>query len=107
MTIKEARLKKGYTLREVSEKIGVNFSTFSKWERGNIVNIKNCHVEKLCEVLDISVTEIMGIPIIEGNDLNEYERTLITLYRELSPKGKILLLRRASELLENLSDSKF
>ena len=51
--IRERRKEKGLTLVELGEIIGVANGTISKWERGQIKNIRRDKIQALCDVLGI------------------------------------------------------
>ena len=63
--IKRKRKEKGLTLVQLGEKIGVANGTISKWERGQIKNMRRDKIENLCEVLDIP-----PIVLINGMERN-------------------------------------
>lgn len=58
--LKARRLELGLTLEEVAAHVGVNDSTISRWERGDIANMKRDKILKYAEALDISPAVIMG-----------------------------------------------
>ena len=58
--IKQKRIEVGLNQSELAAKIGVNVSTISRWETGNIANMKRNQVAKLSENLGIPVIELMG-----------------------------------------------
>lgn len=91
--IKSRREELGYSLRDLSEKIGVNSSTIMRWENGDIANMKRDKIVSLAKALRISPGVIMG-----------YEE--FTLEKEepkeaLSP-SKVKLLKALNELPEDL-----
>lgn len=91
--IKSRREELGYSLRDLSEKIGVNSSTIMRWENGDIANMKRDKIVSLAKALRISPGVIMG-----------YEE--FTLEKEepkeaLSP-SKVKLLKALNELPEEL-----
>lgn len=58
--IKILREKKGYTLEELGQRIGVGKSTVRKWENGMIKNMRRDKIAKLAEVLDCSPLYLLG-----------------------------------------------
>ena len=50
----------GLTCEDVGKRVGVSPSTISRWERGDIANMKRDKIAKLAEVLKISPSVIMG-----------------------------------------------
>lgn len=58
--IYQARTRKGLTMREVAEQIGVSEGTISRWESGAIGNMRRDNIVGLSRVLGISPIDIMG-----------------------------------------------
>ena len=50
----------GLTLKQVAEYVGVSESTVSRWESGNISNMKRNRIYSLCKILQIDPSIIMG-----------------------------------------------
>ncbi|MGX7099476.1 LexA family protein [Globicatella sanguinis] len=61
--IKWLRKRKNLTQEEVAERVGVTKATVSKWEKGDIENMKRDKIAKLSEVFEISPLELLGIDI--------------------------------------------
>lgn len=59
LLIKETRKEKDMTQGELAKQLGINASTLSRWETGDIKNMKRNHVAKLSKILGISVEELM------------------------------------------------
>lgn len=59
--LKSRRLQLGLTLSDVAEKVGVSKATVSRWESGNIANMKRNRIVALANVLEISPSVIMGL----------------------------------------------
>lgn len=59
--IKEKRIKKKYTMKELAEKVGVSEATVSRWESGEISNMRRDGIMRLSEVLDIPPSVILGL----------------------------------------------
>ena len=100
--LKEKRKEKGLTLVQLGEKIGVTNGTISKWERGQIKNMKRDKIEALCNVLGIP--PLVLINGIENNDEIEYEQitpkvfqqevsSLLSKTANLSEQEKTLLMQ--------------
>ena len=58
--IREIRKKRGFTLEEVAEKLGVSVSTLSRYESSQITKIPVTVIEGLCSALGTTSQEIMG-----------------------------------------------
>ena len=57
--IKEKRLEKGLTMKEVAKYVGVSEASVSKWEAGYVDNIRSDRLMKLAEILGISVLDLV------------------------------------------------
>lgn len=58
--LKEMRLKRGMTQKELGEKVGVKQNTFTNWENGKREpNFDN--LIKLADILDTSTDYLLGI----------------------------------------------
>lgn len=58
--IKQKREEMGMTMEELGKKLGVTKSTISKYERGEISQIKRAHVEELSRILHAPADWLMG-----------------------------------------------
>lgn len=58
--LREKRKKKGLTMKKLADIVEVSEGTISRWESGDIKNIKRAKIEKLSDVLEISPYTIMG-----------------------------------------------
>lgn len=58
--IKEIRKKRGFTLEEVAEKLGISASTLSRYEGSQITKIPINIVDGLCTALGTTTAELMG-----------------------------------------------
>lgn len=58
--IKTRRLALGLTLKDVANAVGVSEGTVSRWEAGNITNMKRNRIAALAKVLQIPPSVIMG-----------------------------------------------
>ena len=54
------RTKRGLTLQELGDKVGVGASTVRKWETGYIKSLRTDKMQKLAAALDTSVDYLMG-----------------------------------------------
>lgn len=67
---------------EVSKKVGVSEGTISRWESGDIANMRRDKILAIAKALNITPNIIMGwedMPIIK---LSQKEEKLVTKYRE-------------------------
>ena len=58
--LKNRRIEKHLTLDEVGRLVGVSGATISRWESGDIANMRRDKIVKLANALDISPAVIMG-----------------------------------------------
>lgn len=58
--IKTRRQDAGLTIRDVGEAVGVNPATVSRWESGEISNMRRDKIEKLSIILGIPVEILLG-----------------------------------------------
>lgn len=89
--IRNRRLELGLTMKEVALAVGVSEGTVSRWEAGNISNMKRNRIAALSKILDISPSIIMGF-----SDDNSAQRT------ELTPKNERDIQKRLSDILSDL-----
>lgn len=69
--LKEKRTALGLTQLEVATAVGVSEATISRWESGQISNMKRNHISSLARVLDISVNDILNIKKSEGLNVGD------------------------------------
>ena len=58
--IKKKRISLGFTMKQVAERVGVSEGTVSRWESGDISNMKRDKICELAKVLDISPLLLVG-----------------------------------------------
>lgn len=58
--IKELRKRRGLTLEEVGQVVGVGKSTVRKWENGDIKNMRRDKIALLAQALGVSPSTLMG-----------------------------------------------
>lgn len=93
MDLKARRKELNLTMKEVADYIGVSEGTISRWESGNIKNMKRNRIAAYAKVLQVTPQEIMGI---------EFEsEAIIEAYESLNKEGKQRLLDYAKDLLGN------
>ena len=62
--LKKKRKEKNLTMIQLGDAIGVTNGTISKWERGQIKNMKRDKMESLCNVLGIPPMVLMIIYVM-------------------------------------------
>lgn len=65
--IKDRRIELGMTMNDVAKAVGVSEATVSRWESGDIANMRRDKIAKLAEVLHVSPAVIMGWEDIDNN----------------------------------------
>ena len=92
------RIEAGMTMKELSQKVGVSEGTISRWESGEIANMRRDKIQKLADALHITPGVIMGWPEDLSNELayQKYaapgeERDQRDLDRLLSPDEQEVL----------------
>lgn len=59
-TLHSRRLELGLSLTDIADYVGVSAATVSRWERGEIQNLRRDKIAKLAEVLKMSPSALMG-----------------------------------------------
>ncbi len=110
--IKDNRLKLNLTMKELSKKVGVSEATISRWESGDIANMKQNHIVALAKALDISPLKLLNYEMEEiepysesslykmfscsiSADITQYELISISnkIMEKYSGKKEIILLK--------------
>jgi len=108
--IKNRRKELGLTMKEVAEAVGVSEATVSRWESGDIGDMKRSRIAALAKVLRISPNVIMGWKDEEdfklGNLLSTDDENLITLINTLVnlPEEKLMSLKNIFEDILKMDD---
>jgi len=71
--IKNLRKQKGFTQETLAQSLNIVRQTVSKWEKGYSVPDADM-LEKLAEVLDVSVTDLLGGPAESGEKATDMEK---------------------------------
>lgn len=98
--IKERRKSLGFTAEYVAEKLDVAPSTIYRYENGGIANMGISSMKKLAEVLDIAVSDILGMPSKDTSPvLDKREDLLLTLFKQLNEEGQDKLIDNCRDLV--------
>lgn len=93
------RKRKGYTQKQLSEKLGISDKTISKWERGNGFPEVSLLLP-LCNELDITVNELLsGERVSEEDYRKKAEENMVNLVREAQENKKKIILSAMVALL--------
>ncbi len=88
--IQELRKQKNLTQITLAEKLGITDKAISKWERGIAMPDTSIMLE-LCEMLGVSVNELLSGERIDMNSENQKnERLIIEMAKELERKNKVI-----------------
>ncbi len=86
------RKRKGYTQKQLAEKLGISDKTVSKWERGNGFPDVSLLLP-LCGELDITVNELLcGERVSEEDYCRKAEENMVNLVREARESKKKIVL---------------
>lgn len=95
--IRELRKRNGYTLDDVARQLGIGRQAVYKYEQGAVTNIPLDNIVKMAAMFGTTPGYLAGWS--ESRlVVDEPETHLINLYRDLSVRGKNLLIERAEEL---------
>ena len=89
--LKNRRLELGLTLKDIADQVGVTVPTISRWESGDIANMKRDKIVSYAKALNVSPTVIMGWEAPEQQN-PEAIKTLDSLFDMLSDKGQESLI---------------
>ncbi|WP_196601691.1 helix-turn-helix domain-containing protein [Pectinatus frisingensis] len=90
--IKGRRLELGLTMKELAKRVGVNEGTISRWESGEIANMRRGAIFELAKALEISPSSLMGWSNEEKSN-----------HKQVEPSSSVILARASKELpLEQL-----
>ena len=85
--LKTIRKAKGYTQEELAIKVNVVRQTVSKWEKG--LSVPDADVlSHIAEVLEVSVSELLGAEIKQEDSKNEVAEQLAKISEQLAIKNR-------------------
>ena len=87
--IAECRKTKNLTQMQLAEKLGITDKAISKWERGIAMPDSSTMLE-LCDILGISVNELLSGEKISMENNQKNEQLLLDMAKELERKNKII-----------------
>lgn len=89
--LKNLRISKNLSQRQLAEMLSINPSAISAWESGRNLP-KYDHIERLAQIYEIDVNRLIGDDIIQIGDISE-------IYQQLSTVNKEQLYLYAQKLL--------
>jgi len=90
--IKNRRLELGLTMKEVADACGVSEGAVSRWESGEVNNMRRDRIYALSQVLQISPLLILGIEPKENDRVNKNVDQFIELLEPLTEEEQERLL---------------
>lgn len=97
MSIKKARLIKGYTQNQMAKLLGVSRTTFNKYEN-NVHSPDKKTLVKMAEVLNCSVDYLLEVENTLTPEINQFEQEILGMLKKLSEGSQ----KKAVEYLEML-----
>ena len=88
--IKKKRLDLGYTLKDVADKVGVSEATVSRWESGDIENMKRDKIKALADALFIPPAVIMGWEELPDDYYIDSEAHQLAQFLKDNPEHRVL-----------------
>lgn len=98
--IRERRNQLNLTLEEVAKRVGVTRATVSKWEHGDIANMRRDKIQALADVLGIEPTDLIGATD-EVSVIEEKKRLLMDAVRTLDENDIEIALALINRLKGN------
>ena len=115
--IHDRRIDMGFTMKELAERVGVSEATISRWESGEIKNMRRDAVANLAKALQVNPKVLMNWNEEEMNGVDPYYldpetarlaqeaahdpefRILLDAKRDLSPEDMKIIIDLAKRLL--------
>ena len=85
--LKTLRKQKGFTQEELAIRVSVVRQTVSKWEKGLSVPDADA-LQRIAEVLDVGVNELLGADFTQNADNNEVAQQLARINEQLAIKNR-------------------
>lgn len=96
--IKNRRIELGLTMKELGNKVGVSEATISRWESGDIANMRRDKIKTLADALMISPKIIMGWDEVQtsGHTLEYYDPETLEMAQALYENPELRALMKAA-----------
>ena len=94
--LRDRRVELGLTQQDVADLVGVSEGTVSRWESGDIGNMRRDRIAAYAKALHVSPAVIMGwedIPEPHLYALNPVESAIIDAYRSADPLDRAMVRR--------------
>ena len=102
--LKTRRLELKLSQLDVAKMVGVSEATISRWESGNIANMKRDRIYKLSKALQIDPSLLIGFDLVslpQPDAITPAEAELLALHRQLNDKGQGRLREYADDLVSS------
>lgn len=104
--LKTRRLELNLSQLDIAKMVGVSEATVSRWESGNIANMKRDRIYKLSKALQIDPSMLIGFEpesVRESKSpaITPAEVELLELHRQLNEEGQGRLLEYADDLVSS------
>lgn len=100
--LKTRRKKLQLTLDDIGRAVGVSGATVSRWENGDIENIRRDKIGKLAEILEVTPAYLMGwpeknvLPTLDESSVDDENYIILSRNaKKLSPEQRKQLLDMA------------
>ena len=97
--LKQRRKEIGLTMLDVAIAVGVSEGTVSRWESGEIANMRRDKIVSLAKILRVPPSFIME----RSGDALDGETQILSNYNRLNERGKEKVISYVEGLLENPS----
>lgn len=108
--IKSRRLELGMTMKELSVKVGVSEGTISRWESGEIKNMRISAVSALAKALALSPSAVMGWEKAPDDMIPDncipLQPQKVSLFRKIAAGQPVYAHKYAEEYLPSSADMK-
>ena len=109
LDLKQRRIELGLTMLDVAKLVGVSEATISRYESGNIKNMRRDRIEKYAKALQVNPSEFLDIndeqppepQKLTERELSENEREMIEIFGDLTETQQGELIGRAKVMWEN------
>ncbi len=105
--LKSRRSELGLTLDDIARFVGVSGATVSRWEKGDIENIRRDKIAKLADVLQVTPAYLMGWPESNSEPQEHMPEEIVLLNRaakKMSAEQRKRLLNMAKLMFEEEFD---
>jgi transcriptional regulator with XRE-family HTH domain len=88
--IRNRRKNLNMTMKELAKKVGVSEGTISRWESGDISNMKRDKIKALADALEVSPSEMMGWQKVDLEVMSDYITKLANEAKDMLLDGELI-----------------